>query len=246
MSIPELDITITACRRPEVLATTLASFRKYLIPDGVNCRVIINVDPVGHDVSNQAMIDVVREHFSTVLYQFPARPHFGKAFKWAWSQVEAPFVLHLEDDWELLRPVPYFQLMRLFWQYKDLMSLRLSAFHTTLETTKNWNKFLRWTGDFFEPPQEEKGLLAFCGHPSIIRKEFIQQVLPHINENGNPEKQIKGRNKAIASLLVEKRYGVWSDRPAPPLVRDLGRAWMVQNGFAKFGAKAVFTRWEKI
>ena len=100
---------------------------------------------------------------------------------------------------------------------------------------------------FFEIPKEERGLLGFTGHPSLIRQSFINEVAPKLNPESNPEKQIKGKNKKFKHLFQDPyRYGVWGVRGKGPIVRDIGRKWMIKNGYRKKGSKAYFTEYIKV
>jgi hypothetical protein len=42
------------------------------------------------------------------------------------------------------------------------------------------------------------------------------------------------------------RYGVFAEQNQPPVIRDIGRKWMIENGYRKAGNKAFFTQWEEI
>ena len=178
----------------------------------------------------------------------PHEPSFPKAFIWTWQQAshsDSGCIFHLEDDWELLRPVDLAKLFLLLHLYPDLSILRLSAFPSTANVCKNWDKFLYWNGTFFEVSPDLRGLLGFAGHPSLIRKEFVRTVLPWMDDTANPEKQIDGKNKYFGGYLRAHRYGVYIGQDSPPLVRDIGREWMIKAGYRKQGSKAWFTQWEK-
>ena len=100
----KLDITITACKRPEILAITLYSFvSKMLI--GHDCRAVINVDPVGTGNSIDT-VEACKAVFPNTVYRLAEEANFSKGFKWVWqNKSDAEFVLHLEDDWELMKEV---------------------------------------------------------------------------------------------------------------------------------------------
>lgn len=241
-----LDITMTACNRPEILERTLSSFHENMNLKNVKCRLVVNVDKVGTDAPLKETIEICLNYFRDTKFNFPEIPSFPKAFKWAWSQVEAPYVLHLEDDWELLRPISLHEIIELLDKYEDLALLRLPAFIATENTMKNWNKFFPWNGEFFECPKEIVGGLGFCGHPSIIKNKFVKHIAQFIDTKRNPEKQIKGRNGLLKDFLTSFRYGVYGKPNSPPIIRDLGRKWMIEKGWGKEGSKAWFVRWKKI
>lgn len=245
-----IDITITATARPEILRRTLESFCSNLFRphmDIIN-NVFINIDPVGTG-TQQATLTVCKEFFPghKVTAHLPNTASFPKAFTWCWQQTlstDSACVFHLEDDWELLEPLDLKEMFLVLYLYPDLAALRLSAFPSGTHIMKCWDKFISWNGTFFEVPPNLRGLLGFCGHPSLIRKEFIREVLPHLDDSKNPEKQIKGRHPKFGNYILSHRFGVYQRQDAPAAVIDIGRKWMVKNGFRKAGSKAWFTKWE--
>lgn len=246
-----LDITMTATVRPVLIEETLRSFKENMLKDH-DCRLVLNIDPVGLDgVYRKEIYITARKYFRKITPFFPKFPSFGAAFKRIWLEVETDFVFNLEDDWELLKKVDLNKILKIMRDEKDLMIMRLAAFPSNENTMKNWNKFYTWNGKYFVPPGE-KGLLGFCGHPSIIKKKFIDFVAPKLDETKNPEKQIKGSNPLFRDFLEEHEYGVWNekcqgntDNYIPKMVQDLGRNWMIKNGFKKSGSKAFFMVWER-
>ena len=98
-----IDITITATMRSYILRQTVSSFKKYLFTDDLfkdkPPSVIINIDPVGPDRDVRFVLSVIRLYLSRIVFiRVPGEPSFPKAFKWVWSQTEADFVFHLEDE----------------------------------------------------------------------------------------------------------------------------------------------------
>ena len=251
---PRIAITMTATLRPTILRKTLNSFCSNCF--NMDEVLIINIDPVGiHDTEHMCVTDtiecIISEYWSrrnSILYT-PLHASFPAAFKRVWqkaAQTDFDYIFHLEDDWQLLRGVDLSDMIHLMEENEDLMILRLSQFPTGQNRTKNWNKWLYWTGEFFESKPEEKGLLGFCGHPSLIKREFVEAALKVLDGIHNPEKQIKGHNKIMKPLYDKGRFGVYSPQNCGPTVMDIGRPWMVKNGFKKQGDKANFTQWEKV
>jgi len=197
-------------------------------------NVFINIDPVGPGDPRETAI-VAGEFFpiKKLTIHVPFTPSFPKAFIWCWQQTlttDSACVFHLEDDWELTRPIDLQQLFILLRLYPDLSILRLSAFRSGTHIMKCWNKLIQWNGTFFEVPPDLRGLLGFCGHPSLIRKEFIQTVLPHLDSDKNPEKQIKGNHPQFGPYILAHRFGVYHGQDEPPAIHDIGRQWMIDNG----------------
>jgi hypothetical protein len=245
-----VDITITATSRPEILRRTLQSFNTnmFRFHSSLIRNVFINVDPVG-TADPKETIRVCSEVFDPkiVTAHVPSTPSFPKAFIWTWQQTlstDSACVFHLEDDWELLRPVDMQQLFLLLYLYPDLTSLKLSAFASATHVLKCWDKFCTWNGTFFEVPPNLRGLLGFCGHPTLLRKEFVRAVLPYLDDTKNPEKQIKGSHPQFGQYILSHRFGWYHGQDEPAAVKDIGRQWMIDNGFRKSGSKAWFTEWE--
>lgn len=244
-----IDITMTACQRPEILKETLNSFfRNLLAPVQDRCRLIINIDPIGEDFSAYKIADIASAYFTRNFICLPSTPSFPRAFKWCWDKVEAPWVLHLEDDWGLLAPVDITAMIAMMEKHRDLASLRLPKFSADCAFMKNWNLFFPWNGEFFECPDGYRRAAGFAGHPSLLRGEFVKKCAPLINETLNPEKQFHGDNDPLVMEVLNWRYGVWGQPNSNPLIKDLGEKWRVNNNFKKAGGinKAFFTQWEKI
>ncbi|MFW9899884.1 MAG: hypothetical protein ACFFDY_01195 [Candidatus Thorarchaeota archaeon] len=251
-----INITMTAIRRPELHERVLKSFcEKMFYPamekdPRLKIGIYINLDPIGEGTKEETRY-IFRKMFpkSDIGIHEPIKAHFGKAFwrTWCCNATPADFTFHLEDDWELLQSVDLLNLIRIMQKFPTLQILRLNAFKGGTYWTKNWNKYIPWNGIFYEIPPNERGLLGFTGHPSLIRQSFINEIAPQLNPNRNPEKQIKGKNQKFKHLFQDlNRYGVWGMRGKGPIVRDIGRPWMIKNGYRKKGSKAWFTEYIKV
>lgn len=241
-----IDITMTATLRPEILNRTLKSFKKHLFRD-FYAPLFINIDPVGPGKLIQ-MFDIFYQYFPpcSVNVNAPSKPGFGRAFKWLWNQPHAPWIFHLEDDWELLRAINPQEMINCLKANPDLALLRLPWKPTGLQSMKNWRYFFPWNGQFFECPKEFKREVGFCGHPSLIRREFVQNTIKYLDETRNPEKQFHHGPPELMAEIDKWRYGVFAKPNEPPAIRDIGREWMVKNSWRKAGNKAFFTQWEEI
>lgn len=245
-----LEILITATRRPDILDRTLRSFKMHLFRNWP-CRVILNVDPVGPGTSHD-VISVVNEYFLIKTINLPETAHFGRAFKWTWSQAEADFCFNLEDDWELLRPVSLTTMLEVMVEYPSLATLRLPFRPVGRIASKNWKFFYQWidvklsTGKygFFQCPARDRAEIGFCGHPSLVRGEFVKRAAKLLDPKLNPEKQFHGGNPALLEEVLKWQYGVSGPQNQPEAIRDIGREWMQNNGLRKKGNKAWFSEWE--
>jgi len=239
-----IDITITATQRADVLERTLASFKANLFRDA-GVRIIINIDPVGPDVKFKKTLCIAQKYFPVQYIRTPDMPSFPKAFIWTWRQTNSEFVFHLEDDWELMRPVDLDAMIRIMKNNPDLAVLRLPFKPSSSDSMKNWKYFFPFNGEFFECPADLKRTVGFCGHPSLIRGEFVQNTARYLNENRNPEKQFHRGHLQIMEEIDRHRFGVFAEPNQGPAIRDIGRKWMIKNNYKKAGSKAFFTQWEK-
>jgi len=249
------NITTTATLRPELLEKTLQTFTDNLFKEDLQkAHLLINIDHAGVPNNDKEEITFRLIEIYKVLDSFDfgsykinhgSKPHFPSAFMWTMKNIKYPLFFNLEEDWELLYEVDFQRMVSMFDRYKDLAHLRLSFFNSEEKTCKNWNKFLEWNGDFFEVPDDLRGVVGFCGHPSLNASNFMIECLPYISVSSNPEKQIKGHNMAIARIINRHRFGSFQEQNKLKAINDTGRQWMVKNNFKKAGSKAFFVEWEE-
>ncbi len=242
----EISIVTTAVRRPEVLRETYQSFKDFF--DGYDCTLIINVDPVGDPVSSESVVGVAAEFFPHVNFRCPKRANFADAFKWCWEQVTKDLCVFLEDDWRLIRKIYLKDMVAFLRDNPELAILRLAKFPATEQHMKNWNLFFPWNGRYYECPVDLRKRVGFCGHPSLIRGEWVKATLPFIHNRSNPEKQFQfpERNLPLLEEILKWKYGVWAKPGDSPAIQDIGRAWISKTNWKKEGSKSFFMRWKEI
>jgi len=240
----KVDVTITATKRLDVLFKTLSSFMENLLWK-TDCEAIVNIDPVGDAHSAEKVLRVVELFLPVKQSREAIQPDFSEAFRYTWNMVDAPWVFHLEDDWELLQKVDIEEMAQILEEENDLALLRLPQFVSTKDKMKNWDKFFPWNGKYFECPDELRQGVGFCGHPSLIKGEFVKTAAPLIKRGSNPEKQFHHDNTELVEEVMKWRYGVFSKPNSPNYIKDLGREWMVKSGWKKEGSKAYFINWTK-
>lgn len=238
-----IDITMTATKRPAILDVTLSSFKRHLFKD-TKCSMILNIDPAGLSIPASCVSGVAKKYFDIRALKVSSMASFPKAFHWVWSQaVSADFVFNLEDDWELLRSVDLDDMIKVMKRNHDLAILRLPWRPLGKTTSKNWKYFFPWNSQFFECPARLKRSIGFCGHPSLIRGEFVRATVPHLNTEQNSEKQFH-YNPKIVTEVDKWRFGVYGYPEQSAAIKDIGRKWMIDAGLKKAGSKAFFTNWE--
>ena len=244
-----IEVTMTATWRPELIERTFKSFHDNLWKSMPPRKLIINIDPVGADRDKSGdIIEICTEYFEEIQVNRPKIAHFPTAFIWCWKQVKRQFIFHLEEDWELLYPMNWLQMIKLMASPNlNLAHLRFSIFKSTEETCKNWSNFYNWVGGYFECPEEHKGSIGWCGHPSLNNGWFVRRVVEFLDPKYNPEKQIKWRNPMIGPIIKEYNFGSFIPQNSPPNIKDIGREWMSEHRYTKAGGNNEhFTNWEKI
>ena len=240
-----MDLLMTACRRPEIVHRTLKSFANVL-NNYDNHRLIINIDPAGGFLDDEEkVIEVCKSFFNRLKIRTPIKPSFPRAFKWCWEHAKSDIVFMLEDDWELIKEINVQKILDTLKSEKDLALLRLPMFRSTKNQMKNWNKFFLWNGKYFECPEDQRGCVGFCGHPSFIKKEFVQKCYPLLDDTLNPEKQFHRRGSKLLCEVLNWRYGVHAIPNNGATIRDIGRLWIAKTKWQKAGNKAHFTSWEQ-
>ena len=250
----KIDLTMTCTHRPEILERTLTSFRDNLfggdyMKEGI--QLYANVDQVGSDEDMYwEVLEVLQGFFSKLVVNRSRRAHFPTAFNWCWlmvSKSDSQFVFNLEEDWELLRKYDFQEMVQIMIDNPDIAHLRFSIFKSAEMTCKNWKYFFKWNGYMFECPEIQIGAVGWCGHPSLNNAKFVRSVFPHFDVEKNIEKQIKGHHPEIGHILMNWKFGCYTEQSSLPNIRDIGRQWMVDHGYQKKGKnKEWFTEWEEV
>jgi hypothetical protein len=203
-----LDFVTTACRRPEILDRTYASFTLRL--RGVEwsrCTLHINIDPVGPGTTDDTL-DIARRYFGHVEARTPTTPDFAAAVRWCWRQSETPYFVSIEDDWELTHVVAIEELTRQLDADATLACVNLRAYPG----------FRR---DY-----------PICLSPSLLRASTAAQMASRMIDGANPEQQLRPirPDNPHGGKLGDVRAVQW---PHKPVIRDIGRQWIHGTGWRK-------------
>jgi hypothetical protein len=216
-----IDFTTTAMGRPEIFRQTLESFHRNL--KGINLweqTLYLNVDPVPPEKQPQ-VLDVAADYFKVVKSNSPVKPSFPAAVKWCWSQPTTELFFHLEDDWELVKPVDINTLILPF-TFKDkfLTVVNLRAYH-----------WVHLDG-------------RMCLSPGLWRTPHAKVLSQRLRLTANPEKQLRRQS----SVNPEGgKHGGYMGRSHTKdvndiVIRDLGREWLLRSGYKKPDSM-YFTNW---
>ena len=224
-----IDVTVIATKRPEILNIMLRSFKENLSLSGEE-RLIINVDPVGLPIPQDDVIKVCYKYFKNVTYNTPTEGNATKALKWVWKQTTAEYVLSLEDDWELINRINVGRMISIMERIPNLAQL-------SFRWTQLAKQYMRLEGYFYSP--------NFTGAPSLLRGSFARRTSEHMNDNLNFEKQLKYYTKySYLSFMNEYKYGQYtSSNKLSGDIIDHGRGWMKKYKFGKNGTAENFLTW---
>jgi len=240
----KIDITMTAVLRPSIFSETLIKIKEHVCHgEEDRYRLIINIDPIGEDVDPFKMIKIAKKNFNNVKYNIADKPSFPHAVKWTWSQVEAPYVFHWEDDVNILHDIDIDHMISILKGYPKVSSLRLFK-----QATPKKNIFqvfnCRWKYQkegFFIGTDWKK---QFGLNPILIKREFVQEAVPRMVDHTNPEKQFRYSQKYMRPLIRKWEYAIYSIPGAPRMIDGRkGQKWKNQMGVDKPGGGKTFTEW---
>jgi len=240
----KIDITMTAVVRPGILGDTLKTIVENVVDDIDRFRLIINVDPVGAKIKPAKVVKTARKYFPNVIYNIPKEVSFPKAVKWIWSQSTAPFVLHWEDDIDILRKIDIKNMMDILNKYKELSSLRLYK-HPTPKTKTIATFSCKWkyNQDGFYIASDWKK--QFGLNPILIKQEFVSEAVTLLRDDINPEKQFRASQKFMTPLIKKWKYGLYTTPGQPRLIDGRkGQRWKNAMKLQKPKGRT-FLNWEK-
>jgi len=246
-----MDITMTAVRRPEVIEKTLKSFTKNLFTTPDDYNLIVNVDPVGEGTYDE-VVDVCRKYFANTIIFEVDEPSFPKAVIKVWKMVETDYFFHLEDDWILERPVDINILLGYLERNKDIACMRLykedipfTNKPTIFGCKYEWCGTRSFTDTYFLPKQNSNNSKNQFGlNPVLIRKKFIDESLPLMVNNKNPEKQFRVNNSTMNNILKRWQFAIYGKPGDKRLVWGKnGLYWRQQSQYKKPRDGSGFTTW---
>ena len=106
-----LDILTTGLCRPDLYELSCRSFFSGGIKGLPPIHIILNVDPLGPGDPG-AMIEVANKFADKVTANVASTANFSQAINWCAKQIQSDYVLHLEDDWLLLRSFCFDELFQ--------------------------------------------------------------------------------------------------------------------------------------
>lgn len=238
----KIDITMVAVVRPALVRRTLKTIVRNIVDDPDRFRLILNVDPIGEKIKPKKVVAVAQEFFKNITYNIAKEPSFAKAVKWVWKNSDAPYIFHIEDDWDILRKVNVNNMIDILVKNNNISSLRLYKYRTPKKKVfTTFSCKWRYNSDgFYVADGWEK---QFGLNPIFIRREFIDEALPRMRDNVNPEKQFRDTQKFMKPIIKKWKYALYTNPGDAPLVVDTGTKWRNKTRYIK-PRKGTFLTWE--
>ena len=240
-----IDITMTAVLRGALLDGTLATISKKVCRNRDGFRLIINIDPVGENIKPMKLVNVAKKYFDDVVFNIADEPSFPKAVKWVWSQATAPYILHWEDDVNILRTINVDHMIKILETHKQLSSLRLFSGRTPRSKKAFFTFNSMWH-------YHEEGFYIATGwksqfglNPIMIKSKFVKEAVDRMVDHINPEKQFRFNQEYMRPLIKKWKYGLYA-KPGEPRLIDgrKGQEWKNHIGLDKPKGQT-FLKWEK-
>ena len=239
----KIDITMVAVIRPDLVRRTLKTVVKNIVQnEPERYRLILNVDPIGEKIKPEKVVKVAKEYFDDVIYNIAKEASFARAVKWVWKNSDAPYVFHIEDDWDIARKIDIDHMIKIMRKYKDISSLRLFKYKTPKKKKFftfgcNW----KYNSDGFYVA--DKWQKQFGLNPILIRREFLDEALPRMRDDVNPEKQFRDTQKYMKAVIKKWKYALYTKPGDKALAIDTGTKWRSKTKFIK-PRKKTFLTWE--
>lgn len=239
-----IDITMTAVLRPKVIDKTLESISRNIVQGTSRFRLILNIDLIGEKVKPKIIVKIAKKYFKeNLIFRVSEEPSFAKAVIWTWKTSTSPFIFHIEDDWKITKPININNMLEILLKYKELSSLRLYKYSTpkrkvftTFGCKWRYNKDGFYIADGWK---KQFGL-----NPILIRREFLNEALPQMRNDVNPEKQFRDTQPYMKLIIEKWKYGLYTKPGSKALAIDTGTVWRRNTNFVKPKGKPFLT-WEE-
>lgn len=239
-------VLIPATLRPQIFERTLESFFNYSFTrsglKGVSVIGAIHIDEIGEaGATSSEIFSMAINYFGGIpLHKIREHDHsLAGAFHWLWSAAaRAPvdYVFYLEDDWQLMRPVNLMHMIEVMEKHPRLATLRLNFKPAARDVAKQWKHYFEWNGDYFQCSEDDKKHIGWCGHPGMVRPQFIRETFHLLKPTECPERQMKGLYgpTPMAEVIDRWEYGVYGYKPPHgPFIMDIGREWRAKRNIIK-------------
>lgn len=233
---PDLQISLVAGHRPDLLERTLASFSQSLFCHFQVRFAVANIDPfMGTDSDGDRCAAIIRDHFPNAAIHRPLQPSFGAAVRHVWSQMPDGLFLHLEDDWVCEAPVLPTVVLPVF-HAPDVAAAHLSF---TPRRPGRGPVRTRWKRTRLGPITVWRHRVNGWGtSPRFMDGALARAFADAMNPDLDPEKQVYVQADPALCNLIEKYRTIqlWSP-DGGPLIRDIGRQARSAVGIEKINLR---------
>jgi len=216
-----IDITMTACIRPDVHKVVFESLKRNL-KTSHELRLIMNIDPKGDGTTREEVMAQASLFFETALFHQPAQASFFHAVRTVWNLCQTEFVLQWEDDWELLQPLDL-DLCIDYLQSHDKVSLI----------------------GFYKGPTPVTGRFSYKGldlgvrarnrphfPPALMEKSYVKGMLRRMRKppaKNDPSPMMR-KHPVFLEFINTKQQLVLFGPDKSLMVKDIGREWVAATG----------------
>ena len=216
-----IDFTITAMRRPEVLYWTLESLRQNL--RGIDLEqqtVYINIDPAPAQSAAMVTHAIAAGFFRKVFSQNPLTCNFARAVRWCWTQPVTEMFFHLEDDWLLTRPIDIEDLIERLWN-GPFCQVALRQYQ--------------------HAPQYPCLALSHA----LWKSDAARHIAGRMVDDWNPELQLRSTNQRNphGNKAIDYSATYFPDAPGDIALIDIGTAWRRAHKVTRPNETTGFNAW---
>ena len=199
MGKPGFDPTLvtgalTSCGRPDLLEETLASLVHHMTPP----PIVLTEDAADRRV---AELCARRFPFVRVLLNEPKLGHMASIDR-LYGEIQTPYVLHLEDDWQFNAPVDAAAAIAFLEAHPEVSGVVLRAFDEYAPSKRAGAEVVQMNGTRFAVIRREAhpdwGGYSF--NPTIVRHAFWRRFGPFAARR--TEKEISRAAKAEGMTLA--------------------------------------------
>ena len=227
----EIDVTLVAGRRPELLERTLDSFARYVFPDFQISRVFANIDPfMGDAEDGEECSRIILKHFPHADISAPREAGFGLAVKNLWLKISAPYALHLEDDWIVLQRITPERVFPLF-RNRVGMAAMFQPYDLRYRKHRRGGFKIREKRIPYTPVK--RTVPSFTLSPCFVERNFAHEYAELLNPDLDPEGQNFKRNPELFKHCMRHRNAFIKGEDDPIVVMDIGRSYRAERGVVK-------------
>lgn len=167
-----VTICVTSCGRLDLLAETLASFRRF----NTGGKFLIH-----EDSRDGAIIDEVRRTYPWAeVISSPERMGIMASIDRLYSTATTPYIFHLEDDWKFDGPVNWDAAIRVLETHPEIANVSLRAFDEIKEKYRQRSDSLTVAGADFRVMHRDAHpeFYGWSPNPGLISKSLYETYAP--------------------------------------------------------------------